>query len=264
MAENTSKNSPIAYDDIGSGLPIVLIHGHPFNRSMWQPQLEELRHNHRVINFDLRGYGESHSAPAVKDFSDFAFDILDLLDHLNISSFVVMGLSMGGQIALETWYQAQERVIALVLADTFSGLDSLENKQLRYDTAERVLQEGMKDYANELLPRMIASETLANKQTVAQHGYDMMCKTSPKGAAAALRSRAERQDYTPYLKEISIPAQIIVGAEDVFTPVEDAKFMHSKIRSANCDVIDKAGHLPNLEQPEKFNAILKAFLTSLT
>lgn len=263
MKRDKPENPQIVYSDSGRGIPVVMIHGHPFDRSMWHPQVAALQNNYRMITFDLRGYGESNETSAVTDFSDFASDLLSLLDHLEIPSAVVMGLSMGGQIALETWYQARERVLALILADTFSGLDSPQNKQLRYDTANRVLIDGMDSYAEELLPRMVAPQTLSGNARVVRHVSDMMKNTPPWGAAAALRSRAERRDYTPYLTEIDIPVQIIVGAEDEFTPVADALFMHERIRNSNCAVIDGTGHLPNLEDPEKFNAIVKTFLETL-
>ena len=116
----------LAYQDVGDGPAIVLIHGHPLDHTMWQPQVESLAPNYRVIVPELRGYGIT-PLPAGKQITlldDFAEDILALADCLNIDRFVIVGLSLGGQIALETWRQASHRIRALVLADTFASPDT--------------------------------------------------------------------------------------------------------------------------------------------
>src|SRR5256885_4943534 len=112
------------YDDVGAGFPIVLIHGHPFDRTMWAPQVEFLRSEYRVIAPDLRGYGQNLSHAAVTPLPLFAEDIATLLTSLGIERFVVGGLSMGGQIVLECYRQYGDRIAGLVLADTFAQLDT--------------------------------------------------------------------------------------------------------------------------------------------
>jgi 3-oxoadipate enol-lactonase len=253
----------VQYDDVGTGTPVLFIHGHPFNRSMWWPQVEALQSDYRVVTFDLRGYGESSLGEGKQDFGVFTKDIDALLNALDIHSAVIVGLSMGGQIAFETWSQLPNRVQALVLADTFAQLDTLARKQERYDTAERLLSEGMAAYADETLPKMIAPSTIRDQPQVAQHVLTMMQKTPPAGAAATLRARAERQDYTPLLNGITVPTLIVVGRDDEFTPVSTAEFMHERIPNSQLVVIENAGHLPNLEQPDAFNQALLEFLQSV-
>lgn len=252
----------IVYEDVGSGTPIIFIHGAPFNRSMWTPQVEALR-DLRAITFDLRGYGESGMSVDDFTFDLFARDIGGLMDALSIESAVIVGLSMGGQIAMETWVQFPERVRALVLADTFAQLDAPVRKQLRYDTAAQLLAKGMDRYADETLSKMISPRSVANKPDVAQHVLTMMRTTPPKGAAAALRARAERRDYVPVLGTISVPTLIVVGEDDEFTPVSDAEFMQELIPESQMVVITDCGHMPNLEQPEAFNQVFLGFLKTL-
>ena len=91
----------------------------------------------------------------------------------------------------------------------------------------------------------------------------MMRTTPPRGAAAALRGRAERRDYTPLLPQITVPTLVIVGSDDAFTPVSDAEFMRERIPRARVAVIEGAGHMPNVEKPAEFNRVLAEFMETL-
>lgn len=250
-------------EDNGAGFPIILIHGHPFNRAMWAPQSEFLGKYYRVIAPDLRGYGENRQSGDKTLMSTFASDVRELAESLDLEKFVLGGLSMGGQIVLQCYRQFPEKIAALVLADTFAQLDTPERKQLRLTTADRLISEGMNRYSNEELPKMIAPEHVISMPAVAEHVLRMMKNTSPRGAAAALRGRAGRPDYTPLLPEIDVPVLIIVGDRDQYTPVSDAQFMHNKIRNSKIAVLDHAGHMSNLEQPDAFNGIVLEFLASV-
>jgi pimeloyl-ACP methyl ester carboxylesterase len=256
----------LAFTEKGDGAPaIVLIHGHPFNRSMWRPQVEFLWSRHRVIVPDLRGYGESGIAPCANEtrLEQFAADSLALMDSLGIEKFVLGGLSMGGQIALEIYRQAPKRIEALLLADTFAGLDAPERKQLRFATADRLEREGMAQYANEELTKMITPANAESQPHVAAHVMEMMLATPPSGAAAALRGRARRVDYLPLLEKISVPTLVLVGRYDFYTPVALSEQLVQGIPVATLSVIEDAGHMPNLEQPEAFNSAVSAWLNGL-
>lgn len=263
MAVKKIRGNKFGYDDTGDGDALVLIHGHPFDRSMWHPQTAAFGSQYRIIAPDLRGYGESQTNDDKTMLEEFARDIAALLDILKVENIVLCGLSMGGQIALAFYQLFQQKVRALILADTFAQLDDEERRQARYDTAERLLREGMDKYADEVLPKMIAAETIKQQPKVAAHVLSMMRDTSPKGAAAALRGRAERSDYTPLLPEISVPTLIVVGSRDEFTPVSDAEFMRDRIPNSKMAVIEGAGHMPNLENPVEFNRIVAELIKTL-
>lgn len=254
----------VGYDDEGSGEPLVLIHGHPFDRSMWRPQIEHFsRSGLRVIAPDLRGYGGSTVVPGKTTLERFARDVAGLLDHLEVDKVILSGLSMGGQIVLEFHRLFPRRVRGLVLADTTAVAESEEGKKLRNDTADRLLREGMARYADELLPKMVASHNVHHLPGVAQHVLRMMRGTSPRGAAAALRGRAERPDYIDMLPRIAVPTLVVVGRNDEFTPVRDAEFMYERIPNATLVVIERAGHMPNLERQAEFNLAVERLVTSV-
>ncbi|GIF04712.1 alpha/beta fold hydrolase [Actinoplanes siamensis] len=252
----------IGYDDEGVGPAFVLVHGHPFDRSMWWPQVPVLTaEGYRVITADLRGYGRSTVVPGLTTLETFARDTFALIDHLGIDEEVVLGgLSMGGQIVMECWRLFPERIAGLVLADTFPQGETPEGRAHRNRVADELLATGMSGYAAANLPKMMASYNVPAMPRVAEHVHAMMLDTSPEGAAAALRGRAERPDYQKLLTTVTVPTLIVVGRDDEFTPVSDAELMHRLIPGSMLTVVDGAGHLPNLEQPAAFNAALHAFL----
>ena len=256
------RDITVTYDDVGAGAPVLLVHGHPFDRSMWAPQVAALSRTHRVIAPDLRGYGESTVVAGVTLLDEFARDLAALLDTLAVDRVTLVGLSMGGQIAMAFLQHFRERVSALVLADTFAQLDAPSARQHRHDTADRLVRDGMESYAHDTLPKMIAPSTLATQPRVAEHVLRMMRGAHPAGAAAALRGRALRPDYLPLLPTIDVPTLIVVGSDDEFTPVADADRMHRAIPNSTMVVIDGCGHLPNLENADAFDRVLLDFLAT--
>lgn len=251
----------IGYDEAGTGDDVlVLVHGHPFDRTMWRPQVEHAGSlGWRVVAADLRGYGESTVVPGVTPLSTFAEDVAGLADHLGVTRFVLGGLSMGGQIVLECVRQFPDRLRGLVLADTFARAETPEGRKSRNDMADRLLREGMSGYAEEVLWKMVAPHNTA----AAEHVSRMMHAAPPEGAAAALRGRAERPDYTPLLAGISVPTLVVVGSEDEYTPVADAEYLHDRIPGSELVVVDVAAHLPNLERPAEFTAALETLLAGV-
>jgi 3-oxoadipate enol-lactonase len=250
----------IAYDDLGSGPSVVLLHGYPFNRTMWRDQLDDLKQHHRVIIPDLRGHGESVVTDAPATMQNMAGDVASLLETLNISRATVAGLSMGGYVALAFYRLFPLRVRSLVLVDTRAQSDTEEAKQNREQQAEKALREGMDAIADALLPKLLTTDTVAKRPEVVKRLREMMLKTDPKGAAAALRGMAQRADQTSFLSRIIAPALIIVGNEDAITPVADAELMHREIGGSRLQILEGAGHVSNMEQPEEFNRALLKFL----
>ena len=254
----------LAYTDTGIGQPVVLLHGYPFNRSLWTEQVSALSNSYRVITPDLRGLGESDAKSGAATMNRMAQDVAELLDQLEISRAVVGGLSMGGYVALAFYKQFPSRVRALILADTRAQADTEEGKQTRFQQAEKALAEGMAGIADSMLPKLLTPETVSKRPEVVKRVRDMMLKTKPEGAAGALLGMAERDDQTPLLSQIACPALILVGREDPITPVQDSEKMHREIAGSRLVVIDHAAHVSNLERTEQFNNELVQFLNSLS
>ena len=157
--------------------------------------------------------------------------------------------------------QYPDRVRGLVLAATFAQQDTDEVKQKRNAMAARLLREGMAEYAEAVLPQMLAPRSIETLPAVAEHVSAMMHATNPKGAAAALLGRSERPSYEETLASLAVPALVVVGSEDAFTTRQDAEHMRDLLERSQLVWLDGIGHMPNLESPEAFNSALIQFLS---
>lgn len=252
----------LAYEDQGSGSAVVLLHGYPFNRTMWDEQVEVLKNHYRVITPDLRGHGESKTTETAS-MEEMAVDVASILDSLGISWANIGGLSMGGYVALAFYRNYPSRVRSLILADTRAHADTEEVKKTRAEQAEKALAEGMEGIADALLKNLLTPETVVRRPELVKRIREMMVQTKPEGAAAALRGMAQRQDQTPFLNRIVTPTLIIAGREDTITPVADAEAMHQEVRDSRLKIVEGAGHVSNLEKPAEFNEAVLEFLQEL-
>jgi len=250
-----------AYDDAGSGPAVLLLHGFPFDRSMWREQIDFLSaQGWRAIATDLRGLGETKYSGDVTTMEDMARDVAALMDDLEIDRAAVCGLSMGSYVAFEFARLFPARVRALVLAGARAqGADEAERKS-REDKAQDVLNDGISPFVEAMLPDLLAPKTLAEKPVVVARVREMILRTDPRGAAAAQRGMAARRDYSADLADVSVPTLIIAGREDVIRKPDDAELIHRGIAKSVLAVIDDAGHLMNMEQPEVFNRMVVNFL----
>src|SRR5687767_3075163 len=165
-----------AYDDVGVGHAVVLIHGYPFNRSLWTEQAEALTSRFRVVTPDLRGFGESDSSEGPVTMNRMAQDVAKLMDYLGIEQAVIGGLSMGGYVALAFVKQFPSRVKALVLADTRAQADTEEGKQTRVQQAEKALSEGMAGIADAMLPKLLTPERSEEHTSELQSLAYLVCR----------------------------------------------------------------------------------------
>jgi 3-oxoadipate enol-lactonase len=253
----------MAYDEAGSGTPVLLLHGFPFNRSMWDEQVAVLSSHYRVITPDLRGHGETTATDGPATMDEMAQDVSALMEKLEISRATVGGLSMGGYVALALYKRFPLRVRALMLADTRAQADTEEGRANREVQAEKGMREGMEVIADAMLPKLLSPETMTERPAIVARVREMIVNTQPEGAAAAQRGMALRSDQLPFLWRIIAPTLIVVGREDAITPVIDSERMHREIGGSRLQVIEGAGHLSNVEQPEEFNRVLTKFLRDL-
>jgi pimeloyl-ACP methyl ester carboxylesterase len=236
---------------------VVLLHGYPFDRSMWREQIEFLSANgYRVVAPDLRGFGE------IVAMADMARDVASLMDELQIERATVGGLSMGGYVAFEFVQLFPARVSSLILAGTRAPADNEQEKQARAQQVEQMLAQGMNGIAEASVPKLLAPLTLAAKPEVVYQVREMILRANPEGAAAAQRGMAARRDYSADLPDIKVPALVIVGRQDPIRPVADAEFMQRSLNLSRLLIIEDAAHMTNLEQPEVFNRALQEFLGS--
>jgi pimeloyl-ACP methyl ester carboxylesterase len=246
-------------------VPVVLLHGFPFNRTLWRDQIEVLAATHRVVAPDLRGFGET-SAPAgdaAATMEEMARDVAALMDELKIERAIIGGLSMGGYVALAFCRLFSRRARALLLFDTRAAADTEEARANREATARLALDSGRSAIDDAQLPNLHAPAKHMNNPEAVARVREMILATKPEGAAAALRGMAARQDHVNWLQNVLQPTLIVVGAEDQITPPADSELMRGEIRGSRLEVIEGAGHVSNVERPREFNHALAKFLKDL-
>jgi 3-oxoadipate enol-lactonase len=252
-----APSAPLAYDEQGHGDPLLLVHAFPLDARMWQPQRDALAARFRVITPDLRGFGRSAALPPAPSIDAHADDLAALLDHLALPCAAVLGLSMGGYIALAFARRHPSRLSRLALADTRAGADSAEARASREQNIALVQQSGVGALVEALLPRLLsacASEELREQVRA------IASAQSPDGVTAALAAMRDRPDATAALATLTVPTLVLVGREDGVTSPAETRGMAAQIPSARYAELPSAGHLANLEAPEAFTRTLEEFL----
>lgn len=252
----------VGYSDQGNGTPLVFIHAFPLSKTMWQPQVDALKDTYRVITIDLGGHGESDIVPWKDSLDDYARDVIRLLDHLGIAHAVFVGLSMGGYTLFAIYRHYADRVKAMVLADTRAQADSEEGKAGRASMAQVAFSDGTPAIADLMLPKLLSPSTIERHFEMVEQVRQMILHTSTGGIIVDLAAMAARPDSTDLLSTITCPTLIIVGENDVATPVSESQYMANRITGSILVTIPEAGHLSNFEQPAAFNRALRSFLTT--
>ena len=259
----TVNNVKVSYSDAGpEGAPVIIfIHGFPFNKSMWNSQMETLKTEFRVIAYDVRGHGNTDLGDDDFSIELFGHDLILLMDTLKIEKAILCGLSMGGYIALNAIENYPERFTALVLSDTNCTADTPESKEKRMKTIESIRDSSLEKYADESLKKLFAPTSFTTNSKEVEKAREMITTSSKQSLYNTLHALANRKETCSKLPEINVPVLILVGKEDVITPPEAAHSMHEKIKGSFLHIIHHAGHLSNMENPLKFNDQLKTFLT---
>lgn len=258
------NNFSMAYTDEGQGLPVLFVHGYPLNRLMWQPQVDELSKIVRVIAPDLRGHGDSQAAPGPYSMEMFADDLNALLDALGITQKIVLcGLSMGGYAAFIFYRKYASRLAGLVLTSTRAAPDSTEARLARMQAANVAREQGLNAIVEGMLPRILSPKTYQTQPRLVEQVRAIMLKTSLEGVLGDLTGLRERPDSTPILAQISVPTLVLPGADDPIVPLAEAQAMHAAIPGARLQIIQDAGHLPNMENSAAFNQAMRKFLEKI-
>lgn len=264
MKTPTATCRQMEYDDVGKGVPVLLLHAFPLDRRMWRPQTAALADAARFIVPDQRGFGGTSkfdSAPSIAQMTD---DVAALLDSLKIGTPVVLGgLSMGGYVALNFARRHPTRLRGLVLADTRAEADGAEAKANRDRMIAFAGENRAVDVIDALLPKMVSEETRSKRPEVVDEVRRIASEQTTSGIAAALAALRDREDATSWLGGIKVPTLVIVGAEDAITPPSAAQTLAKGITGAELATLPGAGHLANLETPGGFNDAVRRFLVRL-
>lgn len=241
---------------------LVFLHGFPFNRTSWSAEIGHFS-DHRVLAPDLRGHGGGPEGPAPWFIHHYVEDLKKFLDEKSADRAILCGLSMGGYVALHFAEKYPERVEALVLANTQAGPDSNEAKDKRYQTVEKLHQDGLQAMAADMAKGMLAESTLRENPEVLGRVVAMIQGNKAENAAKVVGALAARRDATPFLKSLRCPTLVIAGDQDKVISPEAGRAMADAIPGAEFALLSGAGHLSNLEQPAAFQKRVREFLRKL-
>jgi pimeloyl-ACP methyl ester carboxylesterase len=253
----------LAYREMGSGRPLVLLHAFPLSSAMWLPQREGLGGLCRVITPDQRGFGGSPLGEDAPSLDACADDVAALLDKLDLDRVVLGGLSMGGYVAMAFLRRHPDRVSALLLAGTKAGADPEPARAKRERIAVAVVEDGSTVVADEVLPTLTGPTTAGSRPLVAGRVRALVQAAPAPAVAWAQRAMAARPDSFATLRAFDRPALVVVGDEDELSPLPDAQAMAEALPDARLAVIEEAGHLTAVETPEAFIAEVAGFLAEL-
>ncbi|HUB07136.1 MAG TPA: alpha/beta hydrolase [Myxococcales bacterium] len=248
----------LCYSDAGHGPAVLFFHPFPLDRHAWDAQVAALVPEHRVLAVDFPGFGESGPPPAGLTLASVAANVSRLARGLGLERLSVVGLSMGGYLALELAAQDTPLVERLVLADTRAGADSAEGAAGRERFAKRAEKEGIGWIADDMLPKLLRRRPDIQ---VSRRVAAAIALATPAGVAGAQRAMAARADHRGTLETLRMPALVITGTEDALISPEESVHMAELLPQGRLHAIPGAGHLSELEEPEAFNRALVSFLT---
>lgn len=255
-----SGDAEIAYEVLGSGPPVVLLHPFPVHHELWIPAAQALALRYRVILPDLRGHGESDVGEGPATMQKHAADIARVLDDAEVPRAVFAGNSIGGYVLFEFWRQYAPRVLGLALCNTQAKGETSASRASRLQAAEDVLAHGVDAFAESMLPRVLGKTTATSRPDLVEGARRMMLKMSPADVAEVQRGMADRPDSVATLSTIRVPTVLITGDEDASTGVPAAQSMQRLIPGSQMMVVPKAGHYSPWEQPEDVGLILRQFV----
>jgi 3-oxoadipate enol-lactonase len=238
----------IHYLDQGrrDGPPLVFINSLGTDFRIWNVVAEILAPDFRILTYDKRGHGLSESGPDVNDIADYARDVLALMDALAVGRATIVGLSIGGLIAQELYRQKPDCVAALVLCDTAAkiGTDEIWDQRMA-----QIEHGGIEALADAILERWFTADFRAARSSELAGMRAMLTRTPKQGYLAACGA-LKRADLRPYAGQIRAPTLCLVGDQDGSTPVALVKETSALISGSRFEIIEGAGHIPNVEKPK--------------
>ncbi len=247
----------LAYEEHGDGIPVILAHGFPLNRSIWYSIVPKLSEKARLVLPDLRGHGQSPTPEGIYSMRLMAEDLRALMDQLNIEKAVLAGHSMGGYVSLAFARAYPNRLAGLALVATQAAADSPERRAGREKMIDEVRRKGIKAVADSMAPALTCRPDLV------EGVRKMIMGLNPKVVKNSLKGMAERPNAQEWLSTITVPAVVIAGTEDKLIPLERPKVMVQLLGRAWMVEVNGAGHLPMMEQPEAVSDAILQLINSL-
>ncbi len=261
MAFAEVNGTRLYYEVLGDGEPLLCVHGLACDTVGWIPQVQAFAAAHRTVIFDNRDVGQSSMASGSYEIADMARDALALADELDLDTFNLLGISMGGAIAQEMALQAPERVRTLTLAVTFPAGGTYARRLAEVWSA-RVRQISREQHIDELM-LLCHSEAFYDSPEMVEFVRTAILNNphpQPPDAFARQLAACSRHDARDRLGSLTMPTHVIGGEHDILLPVWKSREIASLIPDAKLTVLPGAPHALPLERAEEFNAAVLEFL----
>ncbi|WP_432821576.1 alpha/beta fold hydrolase [Trichloromonas sp.] len=254
----------IAYDDVGTGPAVVLIHGFPFDRRMWQPQVADLVDaGYRIILPDLRGFGESQIPESAWSLATLATDVVELLNYLGIGRAAFCGASMGGSVLFHLLDRYPTRVAGACFVSSRSRGDDMIEKVKRSELIDR-LSAGHREEVNDTLcAQLLSGEAISRCPDLARTLRGWVGEVDQHSLIWGLQAMRDRKDFTPRIREFFQPALAVSGGADRIVSPEHGRYLALALPLGVGYELPETGHMVNLEQTENFNHCLIEFLVGV-
>ncbi|CAA9347953.1 MAG: hypothetical protein AVDCRST_MAG40-2737, partial [uncultured Gemmatimonadaceae bacterium] len=226
----------------------------------WAPQLAALAGGARCLAVDLRGLGQS-AAEGPYSMDRYADDLACVLDEAGVPRAVVVGLSMGGYVALARWRRHPARVQALALVAARAGADDEPTRERRRALIETARREGSAAVAAQQIAGALSRRTAELRPEIAREVLAMQARAPVAGVVGALEAMLARPDSSGDLAGISVPTLIVAGRDDALIRPATARALHAAIPGSQLELLEGAGHLCNVERAAAFNQLLAEFLS---
>lgn len=241
------------------GAPVVtLSHSLATTLAMWDPQMPALTARHRVLRYDTRGHGGTEAPAGAYSLDLLADDAVALLRALGIARTHWVGLSMGGMIGQTLALERPDLVTSLALCDTSSRVPP-EARPTWADRIRTAETQGMEPLVEPTIGRWFTPGFVASRPEVVDPVRAMIRATSPRGYVGCCHA-ISALDLTDRLGAIAAPTLVVVGEEDLGTPVAASRAIQERIPGAELVILKSASHLSNVEQPGAFTSALTSFL----
>lgn len=252
------KDISLYYEDRGVGTPIVLLHGFCGSHAYWKYIIEDLSTHYRVIAIDLRGHGKSAVSEDPFSIEEMAHDVQLLLQQLEIEQATVFGHSLGGYITLALFENNPELVEAFGLVHSAATPDSEEAKAGRDKAVNRIREEGMSGFIDDLAQKLFAKKNTETKTNEIECVKKIGVTTKVNGAVGALSAMKERKDRQHVIKESDAHILLVAGKEDQIIPIENA--LGAKGPNIQQVILEESGHMSMLEEPTGLVEAMSQFL----
>jgi 3-oxoadipate enol-lactonase len=243
----------MAYEQVGNGEPLLLIHGFPLDHRIWKPLIPLLRSNFTLLMPDLSGFGESDLIESNYSITSLADDLRALMDLLNIKKAWVAGHSMGGYVSLAFAEAFPNRLLGLGLISSHPMIDSKEKQLRRENDAQQVEREGVNQIASSMALSLTSKFLLQEQLKV------IIEEQKPAAVAAALRAMARRTATIEVLRNLTTPKIIIHGLLDKVIPVSLVREVQAMARGSQLIELPDSGHMPMMESPTETAQAIKLF-----